>query len=87
MMVLGSVTGYLLSVGMPPVVSAALVFTTPLYFILSLVATAKARLDIGAIVLGCGLAPLFYLVLPGLDLLATGLVGGTAAYLWGASRR
>lgn len=87
MMVLGSVTGYLISVGMPPVVSAALVFTTPLYFILSLVATAKGRLDVSAIVLGCGLAPLFYLIVPGLDLLATGLVGGTLAFLWGTSRR
>lgn len=87
MMVLGSVTGYLLSVGMPPVVSAALVFTTPLYFILSLVATAKARLDVAAIVLGCSLAPVFYLLVPGIDLLASGLVGGTAAFLWGASRR
>jgi predicted branched-subunit amino acid permease len=87
MMVLGSVTGYLLAVGMPPVIGAALVFTTPLYFILSLVATANARLDVAAIVLGCGLAPLFYLVVPGLDLLATGLVGGTLAFLWGASRR
>ena len=86
MMVLGSVTGYLLSVGMPPVVSAALVFTTPLYFILSLVATAKARLDMAAIILGCGLAPLFYLIVPGPDLLATGLVGGTLAFLWGTAR-
>jgi hypothetical protein len=87
MMVAGSVTGYLLSVGMPAAVSAALVFTTPLYFILSLVATARARLEVSAVVLGCAVAPLFYLLLPGLDLLATGLVGGTAAFLWGNVRR
>ena len=87
MMVMGSVTGYLISVGMPPVVSAALVFTTPLYFILSLIATAHARLEVSAILLGCLLAPLFYLVVPGIDLLATGLVGGTAAFLWGSARR
>lgn len=87
MMMLGSVTGYLLSVGMPPLVSAALVFTTPLYFILSLVATAKARAEIAAVVLGCALAPIFYLIVPGLDLLATGVVGGTLAFLWGAARR
>jgi predicted branched-subunit amino acid permease len=87
MMVLGSITGYLLAGGLPAILSAALVFTTPLYFILSLVATAQARLDVGAIVLGCGLAPLFYLVVPGLDLLATGLAGGTLAFLWGAYRR
>jgi predicted branched-subunit amino acid permease len=87
MMVAGSVTGYLLSVGMPAAVSAALVFTTPLYFILSLVATARARLEVSAVVLGCAVAPLFYLLVPGLDLLVTGLVGGTAAFLWGNARR
>lgn len=86
MMMLGSVAGYLLSVGMPAVVSAALVFTTPLYFVLSLVATARARAEIAAVVLGCALAPIFYLTMPGLDLLATGVVGGTLAYLWGAAR-
>ena len=87
MMVMGSVAGYLLTGGVPALVSAALVFTTPLYFILSLILSAGARMDIAAIVLGCGLAPLFYLVVPGFDLLATGLIGGTLAYLWGAHAR
>jgi predicted branched-subunit amino acid permease len=86
-MALGSITGYLLSVGMPPVVGAALVFTTPLYFILSLVATARTRLEISAVALGCALAPLFHLIVTGFDLLATGLIGGTIAFLWGNARR
>lgn len=87
MMVMGSVAGYLLTGGVPALVSAALVFTTPLYFILSLIISARIRMDMAAIVLGCGLAPLLYLVFPGFDLLATGLIGGTLAYLWGAHPR
>lgn len=86
MMVLGSVTGFLLTGSLPPPVSAALVFTTPLYFIMSLVISSQSRMDMMAIVLGCGLAPLFYLIVPGFDLLAAGLIGGTAAFLWGAPR-
>jgi hypothetical protein len=87
MMVMGSVAGYLLTGGVPVLVSAALIFTTPLYFILSLIISAQTRMDIAAIVLGCGLAPLLYLVVPGFDLLAAGLIGGTVAYLWGARAR
>ena len=83
MMMLGSVAGYTLTGGVPAPVSAALVFTTPLYFILSLAATSQSRMDTAAIVLGCGLAPPLYLAVPGFDLLATGLVGGTLAYVWG----
>lgn len=87
MMVLGSVTGFLLTGGVPAPVSAALVFTTPLYFILSLVISARARMDTAAVVLGCALCPLLYLVVPGFDLLATGLIGGTLAYVWGVHAR
>ncbi|MBX9591058.1 MAG: AzlC family ABC transporter permease [Hyphomonadaceae bacterium] len=87
MMVLGSLTGFLLTGSVPGPVSAALVFTTPLYFILSLVISSQSRMDVAAVVLGCGLAPLLYLIVPGFDLLAAGLIGGTLAYLWGASAR
>ena len=87
MMVLGSVAGFLLTGGVPAPVSAALVFTTPLYFIMSLVISSQSRMDMAAIVLGCGLAPLLYLVVPGFDLLATGLIGGTLAYFWRPAAR
>lgn len=87
MMMLGSVSGFLLTGSVPAPVSAALVFTTPLYFIMSLMISAQSRTDMAAIVLGCGLAPLLYLVAPGFDLLGAGLIGGTLAYLWGASAR
>jgi predicted branched-subunit amino acid permease len=87
MMVLGSVTGFLLTGGVPAPVSAALIFTTPLYFILSLVISSQTRMDVAAVVLGCALAPLLYLLVPGFDLLATGVIGGTLAYVWGTWAR
>jgi predicted branched-subunit amino acid permease len=82
-MLSGSLAGHALAGTVPPLVSAALLFTTPLYFILSLVATSGSRMDLAAVVLGCGLAPALYLLVPDFDLLATGLIGGTAAFLWG----
>jgi hypothetical protein len=38
-------------------------------------------MDLLAIGIGCGLAPVFYLLMPGFDLLATGVIGGTLAFL------
>jgi len=83
MMLLGTLAGYLLVGGVPAIVAAALLFMNPLYFILSLVATSRSRMDIAAIVAGCALAPVLYALAPGFDLLATGIIGGTLAYLWG----
>jgi predicted branched-subunit amino acid permease len=80
MMLAGTLSGYALAGRVPPLVTAALLFTTPLYFVLSLIATSRARMDFAAIAIGCGLSPVFYLAVPGLDLLATGLIGGTLAY-------
>jgi hypothetical protein len=38
-------------------------------------------MDLLAIGIGCVLAPVFYLLMPGFDLLATGVIGGTLAFL------
>ena len=81
MIVLGTISGYVLVSGLPPIVNAALLFTTPLYFFLSLISTSQSRMDLAAVAIGCALAPALYLVVPGFDLLATGLVGGTLAFL------
>jgi predicted branched-subunit amino acid permease len=80
-MMTGALAGYALAGSVPPAVSATLLFLTPIYFLLSLLATAGSRMDLLAIGLGCGLAPVFYVVAPGFDLLATGLIGGTLAFL------
>jgi predicted branched-subunit amino acid permease len=83
MMVLGTLCGYGLAGRVPDVVSAALLFMTPLYFVLSLVATSRSSTDVAAIVIGCALSPIAFRLLPGFDLLATGVIGGTLAYLAG----
>jgi predicted branched-subunit amino acid permease len=80
-MVTGAAAGYALAGSVPVAVSATLLFLTPVYFLLSLLATSRTRVDLAAIALGCALAPLLYLAVPGFDLLATGLVGGTLAFL------
>jgi predicted branched-subunit amino acid permease len=80
-MLAGTMAGYTLAGAVPATVSATLLFLTPIYFLLSLLATARVRMDLIAVGLGCALAPLLYVLTPGLDLLATGLVGGTLAFL------
>ena len=82
----GTLAGYVLAGGVPAPVSATLLFVTPIYFLLSLLATSQSRMDLLAIGIGCGLAPLFYVAVPGFDLLATGLVGGTLAFLLSGRR-
>ena len=83
----GSAAGVLLAARLPLTVQAALLFMTPLYFLLSTMAAAASRRDWLAIILGGGLAPLVYLWLPQADLLIAGVAGGTAAYFAGRSRR
>lgn len=78
--------GYLAAGAVPPWVSAALLFTMPLTFLLAMLETAKARSDVFAIVAGVGIAPLAYAWLPGFDLLITGLAGGTLAWILGRWR-
>lgn len=77
---IGSVVGWVAASALPPVLAAALLFMTPIYFILSLTANARVAADRLAIVLGLALGPVFYRWTPGFDLLLAGLVGGTAAF-------
>lgn len=80
--------GYHLVSAMPMPVAAGLLFLTPVFFTLSLVAGARVMADWLALAFGFGLAPLATeIVGKDLDLLATGLVGGTAAYAIGRLRR
>lgn len=76
------VTGvaYLLVDKMPPAISAALLLLTPVYFVCSLWGASQLSSDKASMLIGLMLGPVFYLWLPGLDLLWTGLVGGTLAY-------
>lgn len=80
---LGSAIGFTLAGGVPALLAAALLFMTPIYFLLSLLTVMRTGADGVAIVLGCVMGPLFYVLAPGFDLLITGVLGGTVAYVIG----
>lgn len=73
--------GYLVSANVPTPVAAGMVFLTPVYFFLSLIESAYTTTDKGAVLAGAILGPVAFLLMPGFDLLATGLIGGSLAYL------
>lgn len=75
--------GHVIAGEVPTNISAALLLLTPFYFLFSLIAAIRERMDLAAVIGGLALGPLFYLYVPGLDLLWTGLVAGTAAWLIG----
>lgn len=72
--------GFLLSGQVPQEIGAGLIFLTPIYFFLSLIAVSKSHIDLLAVAIGAVLGPVLFVMTPGLDLFLTGLIGGTAAY-------
>jgi predicted branched-subunit amino acid permease len=79
--------GYFLVGSLPLPLGAALLFLTPIFFTISLVAGAKTSAEWSSIALGFGLAPIFtWIGAEEFGLLGTGLVGGTAAHLIGRAR-
>jgi predicted branched-subunit amino acid permease len=86
-MFLFTALGFVLADWLPPALAAALVFFTPAFFFLSLVASARWRFDYLAIVLGAVIGPLATALVPDFDLLLAGLVGGTAAFVLARPRR
>lgn len=72
---------YVVAGALPPVLSAALLMLTPMYFLTSLWGSARETASYFAMAFGLVLGPLFHLWLPGFDLLAAGIVGGGAAWL------
>jgi predicted branched-subunit amino acid permease len=82
----GTIVGFLLAGRLPAVLAAALLFMVPIYFFLSLVMTSKTRADRLALGLGAMMGPVMFMLVPGFDLMLTGLGAGTAAYLAGRVR-
>ena len=76
----GTSIGFYLAGDVPVLVSAALLLATPIYFLLSLIGVARALADGLAIGMGVVAGPLLFVVIPGLDLLATGVIGGSIAF-------
>jgi predicted branched-subunit amino acid permease len=73
-------TGFYLAGVLPNMLVAAMLFLTPMSFLASAIRTARHLADRIAYVIGVVMAPLLAWAGIGLDLMWTGLVGGTAAY-------
>ena len=80
--------GYYLVGALATPLAAGLLFLTPIFFTISLVAGARGAMDWAAIAAGFGLTPVATaLVGRDFDLVVLGVVGGTGAYLVGRMRR
>jgi predicted branched-subunit amino acid permease len=76
-----TITGFYLAAKLPPLMSAALLFLTPLAFLMSTLRNAGLLVDRLALALGLILGPLFAYWQIGLDLMWSGVAAGTAAYV------
>jgi hypothetical protein len=72
--------GFYLAAGLPPLLAGALLFLTPMSFLISTARNARMLVDRVALLLGLALGPLFASFDIGLDLMWTGVAGGTVAY-------
>jgi predicted branched-subunit amino acid permease len=75
-----ALAGYLMSAQLPFALAAALLFTTPVAFLLSLINSSRGLMDYSALLLGLVLGPALAVTGLGLDLVWTGLIGGSIAY-------
>jgi predicted branched-subunit amino acid permease len=73
--------GYYLAAGLPVLLAATLLFLTPMSFLISTANNARMMVDRLAFAFGLVLGPLLGYFAVGLDLMWTGLVGGTLAYV------
>ena len=78
---LATILGHYLAAVLPDSLVAALLFLTPISFLTSVTRSSRLLSDRLAFVAGLVLGPLLVFYKIGLDLLWTGLLGGTAAYL------
>jgi len=72
--------GFYLAAGLPPLFAGALLFLTPMSFLISTARNAKVLVDRLALLFGLVIAPVLAHWHVGLDLMWTGLFGGSLAY-------
>ncbi|HEY1310147.1 MAG TPA: AzlC family ABC transporter permease [Pseudolabrys sp.] len=72
--------GYYLAAGLPPLFAGTLLFLTPMSFLISTTRNSREMIDRLALVLGLTLGPLLTYFDVGLDLMWTGVIGGSLAY-------
>jgi predicted branched-subunit amino acid permease len=85
--VLGGLAGHVLASILPVLLVSAMLFLTPMSFLSSTIHNSKSLSDRIAIIVGLVLAPTLAWMDIGLDLLWTGIVGGTFAYAFHRFRR
>lgn len=73
--------GYYLSAGLPPLFAATLLFLTPMSFLISTARNARMLVDRLAMAIGLVLGTALTAMHVNLDLMWTGIGGGTLAYL------
>jgi len=79
--VIASATGYYLAARLPPLLAAALLFFTPLAILMVAARNSRTLLDGLAFGLGLVVGPMVAASKIGLDLMWTGLIAGTIAYV------
>ena len=79
--------GFYLAAGLPPLFAGALLFLTPMSFLISTARNARMMVDKLALAFGLALGPLLAYWHLQLDLMWTGMVGGTLAYVVHRLRR
>jgi hypothetical protein len=74
-------TGHYLAAKLPPLASGALLFLTPLAFLMSTLRNSRVLIDYLSLGFGLLLGPAFAWTQSEFDLMWSGLVAGTAAYI------
>jgi len=72
--------GFFLAAKLPPILTAAMLFLTPMTFLVSVARNSQILAERLALIFGLVIAPVLAWFLIDLDLLWTGIVGGTLAY-------
>jgi predicted branched-subunit amino acid permease len=78
--VVAGFVGYYLAASLPPLLAGALLFVTPMAFLCTTARGARQMMDRLALVLGLIIGPALIYWDVGLDLVWTGVAGGTLAY-------
>jgi predicted branched-subunit amino acid permease len=79
---LGGFVGFYLAAGLPTVFAAALLFMTPLSFLISVLRNSHESFEKLAFVLGLVVGPILAVNAVELDLMWTGIIGGGLAYAY-----
>ena len=77
---ISTLVGYNLAATLPPLFGAAVLFLTPISFLLSTASNGRQLVDRLALGLGVALLPLASLLDTGVDMLIAGVTAGTIAY-------